>query len=73
MLPNFLSRTESLLSEMHLTHSMDSDIISNINHHEMCGYEGIPIIVIKIRTPEVIPIQCELYNKCLATACFPAF
>lgn len=67
-LPDFLSRTESLLIYMHITLSMVSDIISKLDFHKASGFNDGPAIVLKI----CAPVPSKL-NKFLTNSCFPAY
>lgn len=71
-------RTDSLMEGVicigiHITPSMVSTIISNLDPNNACEPDGIPIIVIKKCVPERAPVLLKLFINCLAAACFLAY
>lgn len=46
-------------------------LVSKLDPHKAYGFDGIPLIVVKKCAPEVAPVHCKFYNKCISTFCFP--
>lgn len=60
-----VSKTESILCNMHKTSSMVSVIIIKLDPHKACGFVDITAIVLKKWAPELASVHSKLYNKCI--------
>lgn len=71
VLTKFAVTISGLLNDMHITPSMISAVIFNLDPHKSCGFDGIPTILKKCAS-ELSSVLSTVYNKCVAASCFPA-
>ena len=71
-LPVFPSRTESRLSNFHVSVGEVARCIKNLDTNKATGPDNIPVIVLKHLSPELSPILAKLFNRCLKEKCFPS-
>lgn len=55
---------------MHITPSVYSVFMSNLDPHKTCVSDGIPVISLDKRAPKIADVLSKLYNKSFATFCF---
>ena len=70
-LPDFPSRTDSLLSNITVTVKDIATRIRNLDSTKATGPDDIPVIVLKNICPEISPLLAKLFNRCLKERCFP--
>jgi len=51
---------------------MVAKVISDLDPPKATGPDDIPVVVLQICSPELSPILCRLYNKCVSESCFPS-
>ena len=71
-LPDFPSRTDSLLSSLDISPKKVASIIASLDPSKATGPDGIPVIVLQKCSPELSPILSKLYKKCVLESCFPS-
>lgn len=69
-LPSLPLRTESLWSDMYLTYSVFSAIISNLGPHKGCGLNGISVIDPTKYVPDLAPAFSKLQGAANRTDVF---
>ena len=70
-LPEFPSRTDSLLGNITVTVKDIATRIRNLDSTKATGPDDIPVIVLKNICPEISPLLAKLFNRCLKERCFP--
>ena len=67
----FPSRTNLKLHNISATPNIVKKVITNLDLSKASGPDCIPLVVLKIREPELSYILAELFNKCLKESCSP--
>ena len=70
-LPVFRSRTNLKLQNISVASKMVRKVVMNLDLSKASVPDCIPVVVLKIREPELSYILGELFNKCLKESCFP--
>lgn len=68
--PSYTPGADALLSDMRITPSLVSIIISKLDTHKASRCDGIPAVVRRKCAPEQAPLLSKLYDQCLAASCF---
>ena len=71
-LPEFPSRCDTTLSNLKVTPSCVSKVISHLDPSKSCGPDNIPVIVLQRCAPELSAVLSKLFNKCISESCFPS-
>ncbi len=69
-LPVFPSRTNLKLQNISITPKMVKKVITNLDSSKASGPDCIPVVVLKICSPELSYVLAKLFNKCLKESCF---
>jgi len=70
-LPDFPTRTNTLLETIEITPSKVASVISDLDPSKATGPDGIPVILFQMCSPELSPILSKLFKKCMSESCFP--
>ncbi len=70
-LPDFPTRTNTLLEMIEITPSKVASVIYDLDPSKATGPDGIPVILFQMYLPELSPIPSMLYKKCMSKSCFP--
>ena len=71
-LPDFPSRCNDSLCDVHITPQSVAKVISKLNSSTASGPDNIPVIVLQRCSPELSSILSKLFNKCLVESSFPS-
>lgn len=71
-LPDFPVKTAESLDSVRITPKMVSKVISKLDASKASGPDGIPVLVLKMCSPELSSILSKLFNCCLSKSCFPS-
>ena len=71
-LPPFPSRTATEVSNPLITPKKIARIIHTLDASKATGPDGIPVIVLKMCSPELSPVLAKLFNLCLVDSVFPS-
>lgn len=72
-MPDFPPRTDFLLSDIHITPSTVSAIISKLDPHKACKLTGTLALDLNKCAPGLAHVLSKLYNKCFDASYFPAY
>ena len=70
-IPNFPPRCSDTVSDIRVTPHSVARIISSLRNSIASGPDHIPVIVLKMCSPELSPVLSKLFNKCLSESSFP--
>ena len=70
--PPFPPRTTEQISSFFITVKQVRRVIQRLDSSKSSGPDGIPVIVYKQLSPELSPVLCKLFRKCVATSEFPS-
>ena len=71
-LPAFPSRTDIEVPDPLITPMKVARIIHTLDASKATGPDGIPVIVLKMCSPELSPILAKLFNMCVSSSVFPS-
>ena len=72
VLPEIQPKTDVNLSSLHITPEMVADVIKFLDSSKATGPDEIPVIVLQKCSPELSPILCRLFRKCIEESCCPS-
>ena len=60
------------LTHLNITNKMVPDVIVTLDPSKATDPDEIPVVLLQKCSPELSPILCRLFKKCIAESCFPS-